>query len=197
MRNTAVLISGLALGALSLAHADVIWRKGSARTGEAAFLAAADQARQENKPLVVYTFDNDDAPFKETLAAFNAPALGALADKCVFVQLDSESTFWLNCLKEAFDNAPWVYVMDPRVEKPWAEPLAKAKGEHRKGGGITAERLKETLTTGLAKYKDAKREGKMPKIQLEVPPSGQPGGEPSKGGEDGEDGEGGEGGEKD
>lgn len=182
MRTTTILTAAAAAGILALAQGvsalarpDVTWS-----TGQAGFMAAAEQAQKEGKPVVLFSYDDDDAPFKDTDAAFQDAAVGALAEKFVFVKIDSEAVFWKNNLREAFDGAPWIYVLDPRLEKPCSEPLAKVVGEHKPGGGITAARIKETLTAALAKYADAKREGVLPKILLEGPAPAPTAKEPAK-----------------
>lgn len=121
------------------------------------FKVGLEKARQEKKPIVLFTFDDDDSPFLDTDDAFKDKALKEFKDKFIFVKVDSESPLLREKAREAYDNAPWVFVLDSRADEPFAKPLVKIHGEHKKGGGIPVDKLKDAMTEGLKKNAEVKQ----------------------------------------
>lgn len=121
------------------------------------FAVGLEKAKKDGRPIVLFAFDDDDSPFLDTDDAFKDKALKEFSDKFVFVKVDSESSLLHEKAREAFDNAPWVFVLDSRADDPFAKPLVKIHGQHKKGGGITVEALKEAMTEGLKKQKEVKQ----------------------------------------
>jgi hypothetical protein len=120
------------------------------------YRGACAEAKKENKPVVILVWDANEAPFRETAKAFEDNSLKDLWDKFVFLKIDAEGDLVKKIFKEASNNAPWVYVLDPTLDKPHKNPLAKVKGVRKKGGGIKAEELKKTLEEGLEKFNSKK-----------------------------------------
>lgn len=116
------------------------------------YQTALDRAKQQSKPVVLFVWDDDDAPFLETDEAFKDKSLEPFADKFVFVKIDSEAELIHDKFAEAFDKGPFVFVLDPRAKDPSAAPLGKIAGEHKKGGGIKADKLVEFLKAGLVRF---------------------------------------------
>src|SRR4051794_1008107 len=79
-------------------------------TGSDGYARALERARADKKPIVLFVFDDDDAPFLETERNFADPALASLLPQLVLVRVDSEARLVHDKFREAFDNAPWVFV---------------------------------------------------------------------------------------